>query len=244
MSTRYPTHQTHSQQQGLSHLHPDTVFAGFWRRAAAHILDALFVLLICLMVALVVGFVIGLMLAAAQQEKPSFLWPILFGLVMATVIRGVYYAHFHQSLWQATPGKHLLGIKVLNTDGTPLTYRTAVMRWLASALSSLTWLGYVLVGFAPQKQSMHDMMCQTVVVHKHIHADDLAAFGAQTQSTNTHYFWKALGVTCLLFLLYFVCLTAMFPMLAVIMGIMDADALGQATTMQAPLASFVSLLST
>lgn len=244
MSTRYPTRQTNSQQQGLIHLHPDEVFAGFWRRAAAHIVDGLFVLLICLVVALLVGFVVGLMLAAAQQEKPSFLWPALFGFVMATVIRGMYYAHFHQSLWQATLGKRLLGIKVLNTDGTPLTYRAAVMRWLASALSALTWLGYVLAGFAPKKQSMHDMVCQTVVVHKHIHADDLASFDAQTHPTNTHYFWKALGVTCLLFLVYFVCLVAMFPMLAVIMGIMDADALDQTTTMQAPLASFVSFLPT
>lgn len=242
MTTQHTITRTNKHQTNW--VHPEAVFASFWRRLAAHLLDVCFIFLICLVTSLLLGLAIGFALAAAQQGRPSFVWWFLFGFLMATTIRGTYDAYFHQSHWQATPGKRLLGIKVLNTNGMRLTHAQGWLRWFASGLSAITWLGYVLAGFAPKKQSMHDMMCQTVVVHKHIHADDLAAFDAQTQSTNTHYFWKALGVTCLLFLVYFLCLVAMFPMLAVIMGFTDADALGQTTTMQAPLASFTSLLPT
>lgn len=68
----------------------------------------------------------------------------------------------------ATPGKMLLGLKVLDAKtGNLLTIGQALLRYAGYILSSLIFcLGYIWVGFDKKKQGWHDKMAKTVVVRE------------------------------------------------------------------------------
>jgi uncharacterized RDD family membrane protein YckC len=59
-----------------------------------------------------------------------------------------------------------LCIKVIRTDGSPVTYGRAVLREvLGKFISSLLFgIGYLMVIFDNQKQGLHDKMADTYVI--------------------------------------------------------------------------------
>ena len=74
---------------------------------------------------------------------------------------------FLHGAYGQTFGKMAMRIKVLGADGSPLTYRTALLRYLGYFLCDLTLdLGYVWAAFDPRKQGLHDKVCRTIVVHE------------------------------------------------------------------------------
>lgn len=94
-----------------------------------------------------------------------------------------YYVYFTASPWQATPGKRMLGIYVVRTDGRPLARRDALERFLAYSIPSLPmyasflspeWVSTLAVSlslfwFAPilfteERIGYHDRLCGTRVV--------------------------------------------------------------------------------
>ena len=121
--------------------------AGFWRRVAAYLVDGL--ILIVPNVALV--FLFG---------KDSLLLTIAqLGLTLA------YFAAFHSSGWQATPGKRVFGIKVTDKAGERINLPHAIGRHLASLLSGLILgIGFLMAAFTRRKQALHDLLCGTLVV--------------------------------------------------------------------------------
>lgn len=136
------------------------VYAGFWKRTAAYFID-MFVVIVA---SIVVGAVVGLVLGASGGDGG-----VVMGLVQVlTSLAGIaYFAAFHASALQATPGKMAVGIKVARSDGEPISFLRGVGRYFASILSSLVlMLGYVMAGFTDRKQALHDMVCDTVVVDR------------------------------------------------------------------------------
>ena len=78
-----------------------------------------------------------------------------------------YYAFFHASFNAATPGKMLIGIKVVRSDGKNISFLRAVARYFATIPSAIILgIGYLMAGFTDRKQALHDMICDTVVVDK------------------------------------------------------------------------------
>jgi len=76
-----------------------------------------------------------------------------------------YYALFHASRWQATPGKRAFGIKVTNLHGTRIGFGRATARYYASILSALPLaLGFIIAAFTRRRQALHDILCGTLVV--------------------------------------------------------------------------------
>jgi len=151
----------------------DLQYAGFWIRAAARIVD-----LILILAAFNLFWLGDRYGADAGWWAPTFLGaegpPAGGGFSMANVLRGVfffgfpvfYYVFLHGAYGQ-TFGKMAMRIKVLNEDGSPLTYRKAFFRWLGYFLCDLTLnLGYVWAAFDPRKQGLHDKACRTIVVHE------------------------------------------------------------------------------
>ncbi len=65
----------------------------------------------------------------------------------------------------ATPGKMLMGLKVLDADGNPLGFVRAAARNVFKLLSAiLLMIGYLMVFWTAKKQALHDMMAYCVVV--------------------------------------------------------------------------------
>ena len=65
----------------------------------------------------------------------------------------------------ATPGKRAFGMRVIKEDGTPLSFVTALYReTVGRYLSSLLCIGYLLILGDADHRSLHDHICDTLVV--------------------------------------------------------------------------------
>jgi uncharacterized RDD family membrane protein YckC len=86
-----------------------------------------------------------------------------FGFPLANAIYG---GVMMSSLWQATVGKKLLGLKVVDFNGSKPSSGQIWGRSLASLLSwfPLFGIGYLMVFFTARRQTLHDMMAGTLVV--------------------------------------------------------------------------------
>lgn len=145
--------------------HNDTIYAyaGFWVRFFAQIIDGILFLLITLPVLyLIYG-------EAYFTTEPAM--GLLFYRTADVLISLVFPLVACLWFWMqkgATPGKMLLGLKVLDAKtGNLLTLGQALLRYVGYILSSLIFcLGYIWVGFDKKKQGWHDKMAKTVVVRE------------------------------------------------------------------------------
>jgi uncharacterized RDD family membrane protein YckC len=110
-----------------------------------------------------------------------FDWPIDFGdygwhnwnwdLVITSrkflneVLIIIYYALMESSKYQATLGKIVMGIKVVNKKGQGLDFSKALLRNLSKLLSAfILGIGYIMIIFDDCKQGLHDKIADTFVV--------------------------------------------------------------------------------
>lgn len=101
---------------------------GFSIRAAAYILDVAALFAINLMMSYVVAFVIGMVVfllgATVAIDKRINLWLNLsIGVINTLVYFGVF-----EVLFGASPGKAILRLRVVMEDGSPCTWRAALVR--------------------------------------------------------------------------------------------------------------------
>ncbi len=144
---------------------PDTrdrlVYAGFWVRAAASVID--------LMILLGVPFLVydifiqpGLIELERIQKLP------LSSLGLVTIVFGgvsfFYFTLFESSSRGATPGKRLLGLRVVTELGYQICFPTAAWRfvWMLVGLAP-GFAGIYLAAFSPRKQALHDNLTKTLV---------------------------------------------------------------------------------
>jgi uncharacterized RDD family membrane protein YckC len=151
----------------------EVVYAGFWKRVAAYLIDAFVIGIVTQVVQLVVmGLFFGI--SASSMSNPENMFAsgtgILFVVALYLVplaMNAAYYAAFHASSKQATLGKMAVGIKVVRTDGTRISLARGVGRFFATILSSLIiGIGFLMAAFTERKQALHDMVCDTLVVDK------------------------------------------------------------------------------
>ncbi len=136
-------------------------YAGFWMRAGAFVVDLVLLLALVLIVAFATGAVLGLA-GAVDEEAAEAL-----GQIIAIAAPWLYFAGFESSARQATPGKQLLGLKVTDLDGAPISFARATGRHFGRFLSVLTsGIGYLMAGFTEKKQTLHDMMARCLVLKK------------------------------------------------------------------------------
>lgn len=119
-------------------------YAGFWRRAAALFIDGLILL------------IPSAILGSALPVLGSFLCFLAYRPV------------FESSPLQATPGKALMGLAVINElDGGRISLKTAFVRSLLTFVSGAFFcIGYFMAIFTQKNQTLHDLVAQTVVIRK------------------------------------------------------------------------------
>ncbi|MDH3960367.1 MAG: RDD family protein, partial [Desulfuromonadales bacterium] len=81
-------------------------------------------------------------------------------------VLSISYAVFFTGYCGQTPGKMVLRIKVIRTDGSPINYgRAALREVLGKFISSiLLGIGYLMVAFDNRKQGLHDKIADTYVI--------------------------------------------------------------------------------
>ncbi|HRN61615.1 MAG TPA: RDD family protein [Luteimonas sp.] len=92
---------------------------------------------------------------------------VLPPLLLLTVLALAWFTLFESSPWQATPGKRLLGLRVVDAAGARVGPARAALRHLAGALSWLTLnLGHLLALVPPRRQALHDRIARTRVMQE------------------------------------------------------------------------------
>lgn len=116
--------------------------AGFWIRFLAYLIDGL-----------VLG-VVG--------------WLLLFfgGYGLGTGATAAYFVVFW-ALKGQTPGKMALGLYVVSSDGQPLSWGKAVIRYIGYIVSAVIFcIGFIMIGFDDAKRGLHDRIAGTLVVRR------------------------------------------------------------------------------
>jgi uncharacterized RDD family membrane protein YckC len=149
-------------------------YAGFWIRLVAYVIDTILVDIIIL----IAFFPVAVLMAARETLDGTPHDPGLVGVamnVLTLVFTLLYYGLFTASKWQATPGKRLLGLHIVGTDGRKLRFGLGVGRFFAYFLSSIILgVGFFMIGWSDQKKGMHDILCRTRVIHGRPRVSDLA----------------------------------------------------------------------
>jgi uncharacterized RDD family membrane protein YckC len=157
-----------SPTAGLSAAARPVVYAGFWLRLFAYLIDTF-----------LLGIVIGLAILRPMMDRagitPDNPWILItgtsrqiFAINLATSMASwLYWALMESSVWQATLGKKVLGLMVTDLEGRRVSFARASGRYFGKILSVLSLLfGFAMAGFTEKKQALHDIIAGCLVVKK------------------------------------------------------------------------------
>ncbi len=137
----------------------DRSYAGFWRRGAALFVDGIifWILSFCMYLAAGISFL-------ALERTPEEAKTVMIITAIQYLIWFAYQVYFIGK-HGATPGKMALGVKVINADGSRVSYLKAFGRIFATGLSSIILgIGFLMAAFDDEKRALHDRICNTRVI--------------------------------------------------------------------------------
>lgn len=140
--------------------------AGVGSRFLAIAFDTLMQAIVGL-VLVIVGGVIGV--TAARLGASAGPWVLAFLLLALFVVYTGYFAMF-EAMWRGqTPGKRLVGLRVIDVSGSPVSAYAAILRNLIRIVDQLPGIyavGIVSVLVTSRQQRLGDLAAGTVVVHE------------------------------------------------------------------------------
>ena len=144
-------------------------YAGFGIRLLAWLIDFLVLLFLSFIIGLISGFFIAFLLiyvsiVSADSSIVRFLSDFI-GVFIGFSVTLLYFTLFWSSKFQGTPGKIVLGLKIVDVNGNKISYFTALIRYISTIISSLfLGIGYLLIIFDGKKQALHDKLASTYVI--------------------------------------------------------------------------------
>ncbi len=145
------------------------IYAGFWLRVAAYVLDTLLMCAVVFVLSFGVGLVSGLVVGGADQGalQSVVLIAQFITLMLIVVLCWLYFALMESSTRQATLGKLALGLSVTDRQGQRISFGRATGRFFGKVISGLTfYIGFMMAGWTQRKQALHDIIADTLVVRK------------------------------------------------------------------------------
>lgn len=130
-------------------------FAGFWMRFWAYLADLIVISSLNRI------FIHPIFKFVQSDSAYSFL---SLEVILTTIIYFLYFVlmtkFFHQTL-----GKMIFGLKVVALKEEKVSWGTLIFReFIGRFISKVTIIGYLIVGFMPKKQGLHDIFADTSVV--------------------------------------------------------------------------------
>ena len=147
-------------------------YAGFWPRFGAYLIDGIVAGIIfkismtVTMLPMTYYLSQGYMSDNSQLEAipPSLPMALFLGISLSVALQGLYYI----IMWGyrgATLGKMALKIKIVSTDGSPISYGAAFLRYIGTIISGIPFsLGYLWMLWDDKSQTWHDKIASTCVV--------------------------------------------------------------------------------
>jgi uncharacterized RDD family membrane protein YckC len=148
----------------------DKRFGGFWRRLMAYVIDRIILYLISLILFLVGllalklgGVPLGSITMTGDLPLGAGLFMTVY--IITTFLTGmIYFIWFHGTVGQ-TPGKMLLGLRIIQISGEKMNIGVAFLRWVGCLVSGLVFLlGFIWIAFDRRKQGWHDKIAATLVI--------------------------------------------------------------------------------
>ena len=137
-------------------------YAGFWIRFCAYLIDNVILYIGIMIIVLIASALIGFDYSNNGKAVTALL--IIYVLVIAMVI--AYQVMFLRSSWQATPGKRVLGLRIITTSGIKLSGWRAIGRCLCYSISAMPmYIGFMMAGWTREKRAFHDSICDTRVIY-------------------------------------------------------------------------------
>ena len=144
------------------------VYAGFWLRFAAYVIDQIILSIVTVIIVFILGFVMGLFFAAIGMDTPTIrIISAALGYFFGVIVAWIYYAVSESSPDRATPGKRVIGIIVTDLDGNRISFGRASGRYWGKMLSGIIlMIGFLMAGFTEKKQALHDILANCLVLKK------------------------------------------------------------------------------
>ena len=137
------------------------IYAGFWIRVGAKIIDGL----VLLVVNSVMGLLVGALSYSSQDPSEMVATNLALSGLQMCVAAG--YSCWFLGKFSATPGKMVCGLTVITGDHNKVSYLQGFGRYFGEILSSIILgIGYIMVAFDSEKRGLHDRVCNTRVVYK------------------------------------------------------------------------------
>lgn len=104
-----------------------------------------------------------------QQPENLLLRPLLFQFSLydiALYLASVAYFVLMTYYTGATVGKRLMNLSVVSMDETPLSLFSVIYReTIGRYLSSILFIGYLMIGASEQRRGLHDILSGTKVIY-------------------------------------------------------------------------------
>lgn len=141
-------------------------YAGFWIRFGGVFIDGIVMQVVRIPLSLLF---LGTVLSpwATAKPNPAALSGALLTLTFVSMLIAFLYEVIMIHLYGATLGKMAVGIKVVRTDGSDVSWGTSIGRYFMKIVSGIILgIGYIMAGFDDEKRALHDRVCDTRVVYK------------------------------------------------------------------------------
>ena len=123
-------------------------YAGFWMRFIAKVID----------IALVSVFIYIISVVSITVAE-----------LLSILVYWLYFAGMESSKYQATIGKKILGLRVVDLSGYKISFWTSTVRHFGQIFSALIfYIGFLMSGWTKQKQGLHDMMAGCLVIRANL----------------------------------------------------------------------------
>jgi uncharacterized RDD family membrane protein YckC len=141
------------------------VYAGCFRRAVAALVDAP-LSLVLIVPAMVLAYLTAMLGGTVGRELTFEVRLLAVGAALGAggAVSLAYHVLYCGQGGQ-TPGKMLMGVRVVRRDGGEIGYGRAFLRWLGYYIALLPFgLGLIMVLLHPHRRGIHDLLAGTSVV--------------------------------------------------------------------------------
>jgi uncharacterized RDD family membrane protein YckC len=147
--------------------------AGFFSRLIAFSLDLVFISLINLVVLTGTDLIMDFFFAGnfagfpvLQSVANAIIASSNWLMALFSAFFGFIYFIFFWVIAGFTPGKALLGLRVVRSDGRPVNLGRAVLRLIGYSIAALPlFLGFIWILFDNRRQGWHDKIARTYVIY-------------------------------------------------------------------------------
>jgi uncharacterized RDD family membrane protein YckC len=142
------------------------MYAGFWRRSFAFIIDCIFSIIVFFMIPGLIAT--RLFVRDVETVDKNIIITIYLTIFLLSVIMfWLYCSIMESSSKQATLGKKALNITVTDLEGKRVSFGRATIRfWSKYFSSAILFIGFIMIGFTAKKQALHDIIAKTLVLVK------------------------------------------------------------------------------